>query len=271
MQTDLLLTSLKNARVKEVIRLRKRSHRDKAGLFIVEGYRELLRAVDNDGQAVTLFYCPELFQGENEQALIDRCRQRGCECLRCMDTVFQKMAYRDRPEGLLALFPQNRRGLADLTLPEHPLVLIAESVEKPGNLGTILRTADAAGADAVVVCDRCTDVFNPNVVRASIGTLFCVPVAECSSEEALAFCKERGIKVLAATPYAETVHTDVDMTGGTAIAVGSEQYGLKPLFMEQADLKVLIPMRGQVDSLNVSASATILLYEALRQRSVPTT
>jgi TrmH family RNA methyltransferase len=145
-------------------------------------------------------------------------------------------------------------------------VIVTEAIEKPGNLGTVLRTADAAGAAAVIVCDRTTDVHNPNVVRASTGALFTVPVAEATSEEALAFLKKRGFRILAATPHAEKLHSEVDLTGGVAIALGAEQYGLTAKWMDGADLRVRIPMLGVADSLNVSSAATILAYEAVRQR-----
>jgi RNA methyltransferase, TrmH family len=260
------IASLQNARVKEVVKLRQRSHRDELGLMLIEGYRELKRAMDNRHVPTALLYCPAFYQGANEPALIERCRAAGVELLECAEPVFAKMSYRDRPEGLLAVAPQVRRQLADLTVPGNALVVVAEAIEKPGNLGTILRSADAAGVHALIVCDQCTDVNNPNVVRASIGTLFTVPVAESSSPEALAWLRARGIRILAATPHAETEYFDVDLRPATAMVVGTEQYGLSSAWMEQADLKVRIPMRGQADSLNVAAATILLLYEAVRQR-----
>jgi TrmH family RNA methyltransferase len=260
------LTSLQNARVKDVLKLRKRSHRDECGVLLVEGYRELDRAVSNQWNPAQVFFCRDLFLGDNEDALLARCRAAGAELFDCTEAVFRKMAYRDRPDGLLGLAPQIHRGLNDLELPNNPLLLIAESIEKPGNLGTILRSADASGVDAVIVCDRCTDINNPNVVRASIGTLFSVPVVEASSEDTRAWLSEHGIQSLAATPYADQDYTAVDMTVGTALVVGSEQYGLKDEWLKQATHQVVIPMLGQCDSLNVASAATILLYEAVRQR-----
>ena len=181
---DLLISSLQNERVKEVVKLRRHAHRDEHQLLIIEGYRELKRALDNRRHPAALYYCEEFFLGNNELNLITRCRETGTACFRCTTPVFQKIAYRDRPEGLLAVAPQVRRTLADVKLSGAPLILVAESIEKPGNLGTLLRSADAAGADAVIVCDECTDIHNPNVVRASIGTLFALPVIETSSEKA---------------------------------------------------------------------------------------
>jgi TrmH family RNA methyltransferase len=262
----MILTSLQNPLVKEVVRLRQRSHRDEAGLMIIEGYRELLRALDNAHLPTRLFTCPALFLGENEPALIARCRAAGAELFECSAPVFEKMAYRDRPEGLLALAPQLDCRLARLVLPDRPLLLVAESIEKPGNLGTMLRTADAAGAHAVIVADPRTDVHNPNVVRASTGMLFAVPLAVAETADVIAWLRERKIRILAATPHTDKAYTDVDMTEGVAIVVGTEQVGLSDTWMSAADLQVRIPMLGKADSLNVAQAATLLLYEAVRQR-----
>jgi len=264
--STLLISSLQNPRVKTVVSLRQRPHRDETGLMIVEGYREIKRALDNRHLPAALYYCPSLFLGSNEPALIERCRQAGAEVFECALPVFAKMSYRDRPEGLLAVAPQVRRSLADISLPDNPLLVVAESIEKPGNLGTMLRSADAAGVHALIVCDRCTDISNPNVVRASIGTLFALPVAEASSADTLTWLRSNRIQILAATPHAEHDYYDVDLRRGTALVVGTEQYGLSPMWMDAADLKVRIPMLGQADSLNVAAATTILLYEAVCQR-----
>lgn len=266
MPAPLRITSLQNPRVKTVVGLRQRSDRDARGEMIVEGYRELKRALDNRHWPTTVFYSPPHFIGENEPALIDRARQAGAEILECAPAVFEKMSYRDRPEGLLAVAPQVRHRLEELTVPDTPLLVVAEAIEKPGNLGTILRTADAAGVHAVIVCDRCTDINNPNVVRSSIGTLFSLPVVEASSADTLAWLRARRIRILAATPHTEFEYYDVDLREGTAVVVGTEQHGLSDQWMTQADLKVRIPMLGQADSLNVAAATTILLYEAVRQR-----
>lgn len=260
------ITSLQNARVKAVVALRQRATREEREEMIIEGYRELLRALDNQHRPKELFYCRELFMGSNEPALIERCRETGAALFECAPSVFEKMSYRDRPEGLLAIAPQIHRSLADLVLPENPLIVVAEAIEKPGNLGTILRTSDAAGVNAVIVCDRCTDIHNPNVVRASIGTIFSLPVIEASTPDTLAWLRNHGIQVLAATPHAELEYYSADLSKGTAIVVGTEQYGLSSTWMEAAHLNVRIPMLGQADSLNVAAATTILLFEAVRQR-----
>jgi len=260
------ITSVRNPRIKQVLKLRRRPHRDELNLLLVEGFRELRRALHNGWRPHRLFFCPELFRGGNEPGLVEECARRGAELVQCNEKVFQRIAYRDRPEGLLAVGPQVRLSLADLHLPRDALVLVTQMIEKPGNLGTMLRSADAAGAHAVIVCDRTTDVNNPNVVRASIGALFALPVVEADSTEALPYLRTRGIRIVAASPHAQTDYYEADLSGPVAIVVGSEQYGLDSLWMREADLLVRIPMQGQCDSLNVSAAATVLLFEAARQR-----
>ncbi len=263
-----LITSLQNPRIKQAVRLRERRDRDEAGLFLIEGRREVARALANGWQFQTLFFCRDLFAGPAEAGTLARAAAAGSECVACSAAVFGKLAYGDRAEGLLALAPQRHRTLAELQLPANPLLIIAEAIEKPGNLGTILRSADAAGVHGVIVCDGCTDIHNPNVVRASIGTLFTVPVVEAASAATLAWLREKQIAVLAATPHTDHEYTAVDLTRGVAIVVGKEQTGLTAHWMEQADLKVKIPMLGQADSLNVAAATTLLLFEAVRQRRV---
>ncbi len=260
------ITSTSNPRVKATVKLRQRSHRDRANLMLIEGFREISRASENGHPIHELFFCEERFQGSNNHALLEKLQDQGTRLLPCSLPVFDKISYRDRPDGLLAIAPQLRHSLADIPLTACPFLVIAEAIEKPGNLGTILRSADAAGADAVIVCDRCTDVNNPNVVRASIGTLFTRPVVEASTQDTLAWLKANGITALAATPHASDLYTHVDCTGPVAIVVGTEQYGLSSTWMEQADLRVRIPMHGQADSLNVATATTILLFEVCRQR-----
>ena len=175
------ITSLQNPRVKQLVRLRERRERDTAGLFLIEGYREVRRALEKQVRLQELYYAPDWFLGGNEPALLDQAKAAGAQLAELSKEAFAKCSYRDRPDGLLAVAPQWRRSLADLALATPPFVLVVESIEKPGNLGTILRSADAAGVDAVIVCDAVTDLFNPNVVRSSTGVLFSVPVvvAEC--------------------------------------------------------------------------------------------
>lgn len=235
--------------------------------MIVEGYRECRRALDCGYRPRALFHCPDFYlKNENEPTIVAECAKLGAEIYTCSRVCFEKIAYKERPDGLLMVGPHVSIKLADLKLPENALVIVTEAIEKPGNLGTILRSADAAKVAAVIVCDRTTDIHNPNVVRASTGTMFSVPIVEATSEEALAFLKARQFKILAATPHAEKLHFEVDLTGNVAIALGAEQYGLTAKWMDGAELRVRIPMLGLADSLNVSAAATILVYEAVRQR-----
>ncbi len=266
---SLVLTSLANQRVKDIVRLRQRSHRDALHLMLIEGYRELKRALDNRYRPRAVYAAPEFFMGVHEPDLLARAKAAGAEIVECSRAVFEKMSARDRPDGLLAVGPQVGGPLSSLSLRDNALVVVAEAIEKPGNLGTIFRSADAAGADAVILCDRCTDLNNPNVVRASIGTLFAIPTAEATTPEAIEYLAARGFTILAASPHANEFHTAPDLRGPTAVVVGSEQYGLTDAWMTSRHAKpVRIPMLGQCDSLNVAAATTILLFEAQRQRLV---
>lgn len=265
------ITSLQNPKIKQVVALRQRRARDETDLFIIEGYRELLRFSLKGNKAVELFFCRKLFLGSNEDALIENLTLPGVHVYECSEDVFHKISYRDRPDGLIALAKQQYLTLSDLEkqLPKDrpPFLVVAEAIEKPGNLGTILRSSDASGVDGLILCDRCTDIYNPNVVRASVGTLFTVPFAEASSEEALKWLKKHQITIVAATPHASLEFTKAPFTQGVAIAVGTEQLGLSAHWMNHADLQVKIPMCGVADSLNVATATTLLLYEVLRQRN----
>lgn len=260
------ITSLQNPKVKEVVNLRDRQGREQSQQFIIEGHFELHRAVDAGWKIDALYICPELFLVATNDQLIQRILAKDGKVFRCPENVFKKMAYRERPDGLIAVAHQKHLDLNSFELKPNPFFIVAEAIEKPGNLGSILRSSDAAGLDALVVCDACTDIYNPNVIRASIGTLFTVPVIESTSRKTLAWLKENNISILAATPSAKQEFTEVDMTGPIAIVVGTEHEGLSPLWMENADIQVKIPMHGAADSLNVAMAATLLLYEARRQR-----
>ena len=270
-QESFLITSAQNPRIKRAVKMRDRRERDESGCFLIEGYRELLRAVDAGVAVETLFICHRLFLGTNERSLISRAEKAGAEVLECPDHLFQKLSYRDRPDGLVAIAKQMKRSLADLeaivSSKKSPLLVVAEAIEKPGNLGTILRSSDAAGVDALIVCDRCTDIHNPNVVRASVGTLFTVPVIEMEGKALLQWLKDRKVHIVAATPAAKVNFTDANLTGPVAIVMGTEQFGLSEKWMEGADIQVRIPMHGEADSLNVAMATTLLLYEVVRQRA----
>ena len=261
------ISSPSNPKLKYVVKLRSCSTRESSGEMIVEGFRECRRALDNGYRPRAIFHCPDFYlKNENEPALVEQCADLGAEVYTCTKQCFAKIAYKERPDGLLMVGPHVSVKLSDLELAENSLVIVTEAIEKPGNLGTILRSADAANVAAVIVCDRTTDIHNPNVVRASTGTMFSVPIVEATSDEALAFLRSNGFKILAATPHAKELHFEVDLSGRVAIALGAEQYGLTAKWMDGADLRVRIPMLGLADSLNVSAAATILVYEAVRQR-----
>jgi TrmH family RNA methyltransferase len=254
------ITSLQNDRVKHIVKLREdKRQRQREGFMLVEGWDELTLALASGLKPQTIFTAPELASRSLEVS--------SAETLSVSRLVFEKMSHREGPDGWLGVFPIPQRSLDDLKLGESPLVIIAESVEKPGNLGAILRTADAAGVDALLVCDPRVDLWNPNVIRASRGAVFAVPTVEVDNASALAWLKSKGMQVLAATPSAEMLYTAVDLTRPSAIAVGTEDEGLSDFWLSNADVQVLIPMLGKVNSLNVSVSTALITYEALRQRS----
>lgn len=235
--------------------------RRETGLFAVEGLREVLHCREAGFRIHTLFHCPDILP-ELPREL------SGVPVFEVTPDVYAKVAFREGTEGLVAEVECRERKLEDLELGEHPLVVVLESVEKPGNLGAVLRSADAAGADAVIICDPLTDLYNPNLIRASIGAVFTVPVAVCSSEEAIAFFRKHDIRILTAQLQDSSLYYDCDMKEGTAIVMGTESTGLTEVWRKAADAHIRIPMLGSLDSLNVSVSAAILLFEAVRQRTL---
>jgi RNA methyltransferase, TrmH family len=259
------ITSPANPRVKQLVALRHRRARDRAGVTLVEGYEELDLALSAGVRPLTLYVCPDL-AGDAAQPMIGRVADLGGEVIRVSRPVFAKIAYRESPDGWLAVVPAVPAGLSLLDPGPRPLVLVCEGVEKPGNLGAILRTADAAGVAAVIAADPVTDWGNPNVVRASKGTVFSVPVASATSAEVLAWIAGRSLALVAAAPDGDVLLTDADLSGPTAIVVGSEAHGLPAAWLDRAGTRVRIPMFGRADSLNVATSAAILVYEAVRQR-----
>ena len=261
------ISSPTNQRIKGLVRLRNRRERDRTATFLVEGYREVNRALEHDIPIAELFICPEFYLGENEDRLVHTAAAAGAEIIPVAPEPFTKASYRDRPEGLIAVARQFSTALENLDPPEPALILVAESIEKPGNLGTMMRTANAAGVDAVIVCDPTTDPFNPNVVRASLGALFTVPLAVASTEATIAWLRTRGIASFATTPDTSTPHWGADLTGSSALVVGSEQYGLSTAWLDGADVRIVIPMPGSVDSLNAAMAAGVVLFEAVRQRA----
>jgi TrmH family RNA methyltransferase len=261
------ITSLQNPHIKNCVKLQQRKERDRQQSMLVEGYRAILCALQNGHPLTTLYYAPELFYGEQEPKLLRAAEQAGATLVEVAAEPFQKMALAPRPDGLLALAPQQRRRLAEYKPRPQALLLVAEAVEKPANLGAIIRSADGAGADALIVCDPQVDIYNPEVVRASVGTFFALPLLIAGAQETLAWCRTHCILTLAATPQAEYLYTDVEMRGAVAIAVGNEQHGLSAEWLAGAQISVRLPMHGQINSLNVAVAAAILLYEVVRQRS----
>ncbi len=261
-----VITSTQNARVKKLVLLQQKStERRKAGLFVVEGRRELLHCLHSGYEIDTLFYCPQLMFANGENAELRQLTAAG-NAFEVTPEVYERMAYRGSTEGAVAAMKVRTRTLADLRLPDNPLLVVLERVEKPGNLGAVLRSADAAAADAVIVCDPLTDLYNPNLIRSSIGAVFTVPTVACPSAECIAFLKERGIRILTAQLQDSHLYYDTDMRRGTALVMGTEATGLTDAWRQAADAHIRIPMKGQLDSLNVSVSAAILLFEAVRQR-----
>lgn len=263
-----VITSKQNPHIKTLVGLRERRARDKSGVFLIEGYREVSRALQKNVKIKELYYSPGWFLGENEPALIENAKAAGAKVYEVAKDVYAKASYRDRPDGLLAVAEQWQSKLDDLKLSDKPFLLVVEAIEKPGNLGTILRSADGAGVDAVIVCDAVTDIFNPNVVRSSTGVLFSVPLVVSDSKTVHKWLKDKGVKVVATTPDTDKIYNQVDLTGSIAIAMGSEQYGLTDFWLKQCDIPVRIPMHGQADSLNVAMAAGLMVYEAERQRSL---
>ena len=257
------ITSAQNPKIKLLQTLQKKSAERRAqGLFVVEGVRELEHCLEAGYQLHAVFHCPDLLQ-----QLPAGVKAQQCACYEVTADLYAKIAYRATTEGIVAEVRERPLALEDLTLSEHPLIVVLESVEKPGNLGAVLRSADAAHADAVVVCDPLTDLYNPNLIRSSIGALFTVPCVACTSEACIAFLKEHGIRILTAQLQDSHLYYDTDMRQGTAILMGTESTGLTDSWRKAADAHIRIPILGRLDSLNVSVSAAILLFEAVRQRN----
>ena len=267
MHNILSINSLQNPKIKNIIKLRNRRQRDKQKTMIIEGYRCLLRSWQ-DINITTLYICPKLFYGENEFSLIEKIANKGATIFEVTPEIFKKISYKDRPEGLLGLASYLSRSIKNIKLKKNNFLAIAQSIEKPGNLGSIIRSADASGTNGLIVCDRCTDLFNPNVITASTGICFSYPVVESTTKETLEFLTKNNITIISTTPNTETLYNEVDLTGNIAIVIGSEQYGLTEDWLNHSSINVRIPMLGKADSLNVATATTILFYEALRQRQL---
>lgn len=255
------ITSLQNPKIKLAQKLFKSRERKKEDLILIEGCSEINLAIESGVMIDTLFFCSVLAQEKkiNKEVQPDKILELDKE-------LFAKIAYRDNPDGFLALAKVKRLKLEEIKLSKKPLVIVLEKVEKPGNLGAILRSADAAGADAVILADPQTDLYQPNVIRASLGTIFSIPVATASNQEVLQWLYDKKIKSFAAIVGAKVNYTKADMSDATAIVIGTEHEGLSKFWQDNADVSVGIPMRGKIDSLNASVSTAVILFEAVRQR-----
>lgn len=269
-----VIESAQNPRIRDAARLRERRERDATGLTLVDGGREALRALESGAIVETAFICPSLIATIEAKRVAEKLGQdvgpfgASIDLVEVGERAFEKVAYGDRSDGVVLVVRAPRSALADLDLPPSPLVVVTEDVEKPGNVGAILRSADAAGASAVIAAGG-TDLFNPNVIRASAGTAFSVPMAAASASATLDWLRTAGLRIVAARVDADRLYTDVNLTGPLAIAVGAEAEGLTAIWSGDGIEAVRLPMLGSADSLNVSVTAAVLLYEARRQRGLP--
>lgn len=259
------ITSLTNSKVKQIVRLRESKERAQEGRIIIDGLRESQRAWEAEVTFFEVFVCRDHLK---DSGFVEKLESFKIPVYETTRNVFAKISYGEREEGILVLAKPPQVPLDDLPKKQNILLVVVEGVEKPGNLGAILRTSDGAGVDGVIVCDPKTDIYNPNVIRSSLGTVFSLKVVCSTNEAAYKFLKSQKVMICAATPQGDRLYTQANLKQSMAIVVGSEQSGLSSFWLEKSDLKVKIPMHGQVDSLNVSASSAVLLYEALRQRSV---
>ncbi len=261
------VSSRQNPRFKAALGLRDARERRTRGLILVDGAREIGRALDAGVVLRESWIATERVRSDAAAALVPRIASQA-EVIETTPELLARLAYGDRDEGIVALFEAPASDLATVaaTLPEHPLIAVMERVEKPGNLGALLRSADGAGVDAVIAADPVSDIWNPNAIRASLGTIFSTPIASCSSHEALAFLRQLGVSILAARVEGATDYDAVDLTAAVALVVGAETSGLSDVWSGEGVTPVAIPMLGLADSLNVSASAAVLFYETRRQR-----
>lgn len=266
------VTSAQNTKIKTLSALEEKSSlRRESGLFVVEGRREIERCLSYGCKPKSLFLCGEILPESEMKALVCKAESLNpsCRLIQIPRAIYDKVAYRGGTEGVIAEMEARPRTLEELKLRDDALVMVLEAVEKPGNLGAILRSADATGVDAVLICDPLTDLYNPNLLRASLGAAFSVPIATCTSEEAIIWLKAKDIKIYTAQLQDSSLYYDTDLTGPSALVMGTEATGLSDVWREAADRHIRLPMLGICDSLNVSVSAAVLLYEALRQRQNP--
>lgn len=257
------ITSIQNSFIKSLVLLQEKSKaRKQTGTFLIEGLREISLAIKGGYEIETVLFLPELVSESEINKLI----QNSFQIIEINKEVYQKLAYRDTTEGILAVARTKSLKLSDLKLSDNPLILVVESLEKPGNIGAVLRTADAANLDAVLIANPKSDLYNPNIVRSSVGCLFTNQIATGTSEEIIAFLKEKKINFYSATLQNSTSYHTQNFTTPTALVVGTEATGLTQQWRDEATQNIIIPMRGEIDSMNVSVAAAILIFEAKRQR-----
>lgn len=259
------ITSAQNPFIKSLVLLQEKAKaRKQSGQFLIEGIREIELAIKGNYQLGTLLFVPEVLSENETRKLIGK--NTPAELIEISKEVYQKLAYRDTTEGIIAVANTKSHSLIELQLPENPLLLIMESIEKPGNIGAMLRTCDAAKVDAVLIADAKTDLYNPNMVRSSVGCLFTNQIATGTSDEIIQFLHKNNINFYSATLQNSTSYHTQDFTKPTALVVGTEATGLSKAWREEATQNIIIPMQGEIDSMNVSVAAAILIFEAKRQR-----
>ncbi len=265
-----IITSNSNQKIKEILLLQeKASARKEKGLFVVEGVREINNCLLAGFNANSFFYSPDIINREIISSILKSHKTGENNLYEVSKNVYQKLAYRASTEGVIGIFHTRENKIDNLDLEKkNSLIIVVEGVEKPGNIGAIIRTADACGCSAILLCNCPTDLYNPNIIRSSLGGVFTQKIVSCSSKEAIKFLKDNKIKIYTAQLQDSKYYYNTDMTKGCAIVVGSEANGLTSIWREVSDERILIPMRGKIDSLNVSVSTAILCYEALRQRSI---
>lgn len=261
------ISSVNNQRIKDLRKLEKAAERRLRGVFMVEGLREVSLAQRGGYEIETIFVCYDKVRQSETYNLNFLDKLENVEIIEVSEAAYESVAYRESTEGIIAVIKQKELHLDLLKLSENPLVLVLESIEKPGNLGAMLRTADASGVDAVIICDPRTDIYNPNVVRSSLGTVFTNQIAVAETEAIIAFLKQRNIASYAAYLNTEKTYYEYDFRTPTAVVVGAEADGLSDTWISNATHHLKIPMLGEIDSLNVSVSAAVLLYDAVRQRN----
>ncbi len=262
-----LITSTANPKIKLLVKMRQGRDPEESGLMLIDGIREIRRALENNIRIEEVYYCKDFLKdGQLLEAI-----SQGCSFFEVSNSVFSKIAFGDRKEGMVVLAQRPKTNLGQSKVNKDSIFVVVEAVEKPGNLGAIMRTCDAAGVSALIVCDSQIDIYNPNVIRASLGGCFCISLVESSTQEAIRWLKSNKINIMCATPDAKTYYWQANLNFPCAVVFGSEDKGVSEDFKTASDVNVSIPMKGKVDSLNVSASAAIILYEILRHQSVKPT